>query len=128
MINLSTHMNTLDTIFPNGIPNVIKTKIEFFKELDDEYKLYASNNRKHDGIMFSTQHIKNKNWKGLWLHATGIDLDIYINWLCAGLMYKNYQENTLSYWYKEAHPKEKYIPYSIVTANEDLHGILKNQI
>lgn len=102
-----------------------KKSIDFFKELDEQYKINAKNNRGvYDTTIFSPKHIINKKWIGLWLKATGIDMDLYINWLYAGLTIKEYKEKTIEYWYKEAHPKEKYIPYSISKANEDLHNYI----
>lgn len=120
MISKLKQAGKLETIFSDKIPEDVQSHMEILKKLDSEYSLYAKNNRWQDGIMFSPKHIKDKSWEGLWLHATGMDLDLYINWLFAGYKYPEYKNNTLMHFYKEAHPKEKYVPYSIILANEDL--------
>lgn len=120
MILSPTQKSKLEILFPDEIPEIVKEHIMFFEELDNEYKLYANNNRNNDRIMFSLNHIKNKNWRGLWLHATGADKNIYINWLYSGYKYEDYREKSLLQVYKESYPNEKYIPYSIITADNDL--------
>lgn len=104
----------------------IKEIIDFFKKLDEEYKLYAENTSSilaNNFLMFSPKFIKNKNWRGFWYRATGRDTDLYIHWLISGLDKDTY--NSLIESYKEAHPREKYIPYSIIKANNTLLQIKK---
>lgn len=104
----------------------ILSLIEFFVKLDNEYKFNLkrlSNNVYSKKLLFNP-NIINNNWDGFWLRATGIDSDLFINWLYSGLKYKNYQNKTLMYWYKKSHPNEKYVPYSIVKANDILKKIL----
>jgi len=124
MIAIST-METSKLEYVLKISPRLKKTVEFFEELDGQYKVNAFSNRNSDDIvMFSPKHIINKEWIGLWLKATGMDLDLYLNWLYAGLTIPKYKTSTLEFWYKEAHPKEKYIPYSISKANKDLHEII----
>lgn len=121
----SLEYNKLKDIFKNEIPEDVENNIKFFQDIDIEYLLNAKNNRgAYDKIMFSPKHIINKEWRGLWLHATGIDANLYMNWLYAGIVRKEYREYSLEYWYKQAHPKEKYVPYSIVMASKSLNNYL----
>ncbi len=119
-------MERLKTIL-NEIPDYVINNVLLFQKLDKEYKYNAQNNRIVDGKMFSIKHIKDKSWLGLWYRATGIDELLYINWLYAGLQYDEYRDNLIQS-YLRAHPKEKYIPYSIAMADRDLKKILKNNI
>lgn len=102
----------------------IKENIEFFKKLDEEYKLYAENTSDiFNYIMFLPKFIKNKNWRGLWYRANGADYTVYVSWLIHGL--ESDSEIDLIAEFKESHSKEKYIPYSIVMANNILLHIPK---
>lgn len=105
----------------------IKENLNLFRSLDEEYKLYAENTSGMlNHIIFSPKHIKNKNWRGLWYRATGVDVIIYVTWLIHGL--DSDSEIDLIAEFKESHPKEKYIPYSIVMANTTLSHIKKMSI
>jgi hypothetical protein len=109
------------------IPNEIINNLEFFIKLDEEFKENA--NKPHfldpNFKMFSIKQIKNKNWRGIWLRATGMDAKLYLNWLFAPMKYDKYQKRNLKYWYCKEHPNEKYIPNSIKKANEMLNKYIK---
>lgn len=104
----------------------IKEWIELFKRLDEEYKLYAENTSGiFNHIMFSPKFIKNKNWRGLWYRANGTDYTVYVSWLSLGI--ESDSEIDLLSRFKESHPRERYIPYSIVLANNTLLHIKKGK-
>jgi hypothetical protein len=101
----------------------IRDNLEFFRKLDNEYPKYAKSNRTiYDYTIFKLSHIQDKNWRGLWYKATGIDSQLYINWLYHGLTLED-SEKSIIELYKEAHPSEKYVPYSITLANQTLNNI-----
>lgn len=102
----------------------INESLNLFKELDEEYRLYAENTSGiYNHIIFSPKHIKNKKWRGLWYRATGVDVIIYVTWLIHGI--DSDSEINLIEEFKESHPKEKYIPYSIIMASNTLSHVKK---
>lgn len=106
--------------FKHKLPSKISQRIKFFDDLDLEYLQNAKNNRGiYDNRIFALEHIINKNWRGLWLRATGMDCLIYITWLYTGLINDEFKTKSLIDYYKETHPEEKFIPYSITAAEED---------
>ena len=116
MIVTKLQQNMLNQIF-NIIPQNIINDIEFFSNLDNEYKNQEINNL-YENMLFSPKIFKNKElWHGFWLRATGIDKNLYVNWLC-GAVNNQYGKEGIIPHFKEAFPKEKYIPYSIAKADE----------
>lgn len=102
----------------------INENLNLFRSLDEEYILYAENTSGiYNHIVFSPKHIKNKNWRGLWYRATGIDVIIYVTWLIHGI--DSGSKIDLIAEYKEAHPNERYIPYSIIMASATLSHMNK---
>lgn len=122
--SLNAQYKLLNKLYNNNIPNNIKNRIEFFKTLDEEYK---SNSKEREiGVMFSPKLV-NKNWRGFWLKATGMDEYLYVFYLVYS---KKMSEVGIEIdpidVFKNSHPKEKFIPYSISIINQDLFGGIDN--
>jgi hypothetical protein len=112
--------NILMTNF-NYIPDFVINNLNFFKQIDNEYTNNIKKKNISNKLMFNPKYI-NKQWRGLWLRATGMDEKLYANWLFAGIKFEN-KRYILKEWYKEAHPNEKYIPNSILRAQEDIYKL-----
>jgi len=123
-INDKKYLNINKTFFNNNeLKQDIIECINFFKNLDNEF----NNKNKNKTIKLAwtkeNEKLKNKHWEGFWLHASGFDLDLFLNWLEAGLKYEKYKTNTLEYWFKINHPSSNFVPYSITIANKMLKKV-----
>lgn len=111
-------------IFKNNIEQIVPEEVvrclEFFIELDMEFPNHINSLMKEleSYKLFSPKYFTDKKWEGFWLKATGMDADIFINWLYSSITYDKYQIHDIEYWFLDSHPNEKYLPHSIKKANE----------
>ena len=109
------------------VPNELIDLVEFFAHLDYEFELLVPEKVIVLDYMLLTGRIKSPwsrcndtEWRGYWLYASGLDKDLFLNWIKSALKYPQYQEHDLEYWFKKAHPRSRHIPYSVKTANKML--------
>lgn len=91
------------------VPKDIIEHIEFFANLDMEYTEYYPN---------PFTPVTKTGWRGFWLNSTGMDAELFRNWIYSAVKFDKYKTKTLEYWFHYVNPKIKKTPFAIKMADK----------
>lgn len=105
------------------IPDDIMETIKLLSDLDIESVEHVRPDFDPMKMSIWEKMVKNNKWRGYWMNATGLDVELYINSLIGALKYPDDRKNrTIEKWFRDNNPNVRPVPYSITAADKDFNN------